>query len=92
MFCNDKLGGVVELAIVSIDKNLKIERKKYVFKPRTSIELAATKVHGLSNKFFEDNNKLYQYFGRKDASDINLRLKDMKYVYAHNQIFDYLHI
>jgi len=92
LHCYNKLSDIILLSIVSIDKDLKIERKTYTYKPRGQIDLKATKIHGFDNKYFEDNDKLYQFFNKDDAHEINAIFKSMKHVYAHNQAFDYFHI
>ena len=80
------------MSIVSIDKDLNIEKKTYTFKPRSSIDPKATKIHGFTDQFFEDNLDHYHHFTKKDALEINKNLMNMKYVFAHSQAFDYYHI
>ena len=84
LYCNNKLRDIVSLSIVSIDENLQIERKTYIYKPRGPIDPNAAKIHGFTDKFFEDNQDLYHHFNKEDALEINTKLKDMKQVFAHN--------
>ena len=41
MFCNDKLSDIIQLSIVSINKDLHIQRNTYTFKPSTAIDSKA---------------------------------------------------
>jgi len=56
---------------VSIDQDLNIERKRYVFKPSMKIDSRTTKVHGFDDNFFEKNSDLYGNFTKHDAKAIN---------------------
>ena len=84
MYCNDQLGDIISLAIVSIDEDLIIKKKKYTFKPCKPIDARASRIHGFDDKFFNDNADLYDHFTMQDAKEINQILMSMKHVYAHN--------
>jgi DNA polymerase III epsilon subunit-like protein len=77
LYCNELLGDIVSLAIVSIDKDLCIKKHKYTFKPSKPIDLKASKIHSFNDKFFQDNADLYKNFSKCDAKEINGILKDM---------------
>ena len=38
MFCNEKLSDIIQVSIVSIDKDLHIQKDTYTFKPSTVID------------------------------------------------------
>ena len=52
MFNDNKLGEVIELTIVSIDKGMKYQKKTFIFKPTEMIDPKASKLHGYDNKYF----------------------------------------
>ena len=59
LFAKGKLGYVISIGIVSIDKNMNIERERFTFKPSMKIDPRSTKVHGYGDEFFEENSDLY---------------------------------
>jgi hypothetical protein len=62
MLYRNELSDIITLSIVSIDKELKVFRKTYTFKPKMSIDIKATKVHGFDDKYFVDHADEHDYF------------------------------
>ena len=62
MFCRDELSDIITLSIVSIDKELKVFKKTYIFKPKMPIDIKATKVHGFDDEYFIEHADEHDHF------------------------------